>query len=79
MVVGVVGVVGGGGSRLGGVVVGGFGGAVGVDMGRRGGIGGGNTFNINASPMPGGFLALHRNELAKLITSMHRDNQIKFA
>ena len=44
-----------------------------------GGIGGGNTFNINASPMPGGFLALHRNELAKLITSMHRDNQIKFA
>lgn len=45
-----------------------------------GGIGGGgSTVNINATPMKGGFLMMHKEELAKAIKSLHRDNMIKFA
>ena len=41
--------------------------------------GGGSTVNINATPMKGGFLMMHKEELAKAIKSLHRDNMIKFA
>ena len=44
-----------------------------------GGMGGGSTVNINATPMKGGFLMMHKEELAKALKSMHRDNMIKFA
>ena len=43
------------------------------------GGGSGSTVNINATPMKGGFLMMHKDELAKAIKSLHRDNMIKFA
>ena len=44
-----------------------------------GGNRGSNVVNINATPMKGGFLMMHKDELAKAIKSLHRDNMIKFA
>ena len=44
-----------------------------------GGIGGGGSVTVNATNMKGGFLMLHRDELAKVIKSLHRDNTLKFA
>ena len=49
------------------------------DMLSNGGGGGGSTVNINSTPLRGGFLMMHKDELAKAITALHRDNMIKFA
>ena len=38
---------------------------------------GGSVISPNMISMPGGFFAMHRNEFAKMIKAMHRDNQLR--
>ena len=46
----------------------------------RGMAGGGSpTIKLNAVPMKGGFLMMHKNELAKVIKDLHRNGSLKLS